>query len=688
MRNCLIPRAQARLRVRQCSPAYGLPSKCGVRHSRFLQSAARKPSNEAIVSPFGKNWSSNKRIEVINEQFCDDVFERARPYLEDDRPSIILDINPGWGILSSKLNEKLQPDLHVLVEPRLRIYKTFLQELAKRKGVELYGEDIKYSSPGIDWMKILEKHVLHTEAAKKKNILFLTNFSDESLKMVPRIWSHFHTRTLLEHSILHDWRMRFIGVFDRDDAESIHPHQLGTRKKVAIQNVAAARHAFYLAEHDNRELIALRGYETITKSSAAVLKRAAEANVTTPAGREPIQHAPITEFPPSVIYPDRPQHYTENPLFLSIPLFRHRKEFNAAHDEYVAALESSEQARGKPADEKETDEKQTDKRQAAKKRTSEKSATKEVVSEAKLRKLRNQYTRAHSYYNYQLRNWDAAMSLNKKLNQIDRLELNLEAAWMNPTTPPEMLRDMDSTLREARKGWDVLFDKATRHTQVALRPYIDNYRASSGTSLQLIKGSNLAWDSRPFEPLLIRPGDTFRNSRPAAIFYMEPKNPEEILDILSIKIAHERLVEGIEMAHGVIHSFTTRSSEPISFMLEKLFPSESCTDTIKAIPELFRFIPKQLRESAIHAIPSDAESSTANQPPSPDRPLPMSMYDAFEYFPKQKNLNCLDPAVLFKLLRRYMEVMPPVARSCVMVHRTLGGTASQALIRQWTAEDD
>lgn len=554
----------------------------------------------------------------------------------------------------------------MLVEPRIKLYKPYLQELAKRKGVELYGEEIKYSSPGIEWMTILEKHVLHTEAAKKKNILFLINFTDESLKMASRIWSYFHTRTLLENSVLHDWRIRFVGLFDRDDAESLHPHQIGTRKKAAIQNVAAARHAFYLAEHDNRELVALRGYEAITKSSAAALKRAAEANVTTPAGREPIQHEPITEFPRTVDHPDKPPLYTENALFPSIPIFKHRSEFNAKQDEYVASFATTEQ----------TDENPTTKNKT----------TKSTTNEVKLKKLRSEYTKAHSQFNFNLRNWDAAASLNKKLNQIDRLELNLEAAWMDPTTPPETLRDMDSTLRELRTGLDVLADKSTVNTQNVMRPLMDNYRASSGPSLRLIEDSNLAWDSRPFEPLLIRPGDTFRDTRPCAIFYMEAKHPEEIIDTLAVKIAHERFVEGIEMAHGVIHSFTTRAGEPIGPMLERLFPTESCAEVIKAVPELFRFIPKQLRESAIHAFPSDAEPSTTNQPPSPDRPLPMSVYDAFEYFPQQKRLNCLSPHLLFKLLRRYMEVMPPVARSCVMVHRSLGGTASQALIRQWAVE--
>jgi hypothetical protein len=567
----------------------------------------------------------------------------------------------------------------VLVEPRIKLYKPYLEKLATRKGVELYGEGIKYDSATIDWMTILEKHVFHTEAAKKKkNILFLTNFSDESFKMISSTWAQLHTRTLLEHTVLRDWRMRFVGVFDRDDAESIHPHSVGSRKKVAIQNVAAARHAFYLAEHDNREAISLRGYETITKSSAAALKRAAEANITTPAGREPVHHEPITEFPVSVNNPDKPQSYTENDLYPSIPLFNHRKDFNAIQDEYVALLEKSGQSV----------EKQTGKKKTAKKTTGN-STTMGKVSEVKLKKLRTKYNDAYAQYCFHLRNWDNATTLNEHLNKIDRLELNLEAAWMDPTTPPEMLREMDSTLRKLRKAFDVLVEESTVQTQNLLKPYIDNYRMSSGTSLQLVKGSNLAWDYRPFEPLLIRPGDTFRDSRACSIFYMEPKSPDEILDTLSIKIAHERLVEGIEMAHSVIHSFTTRASEPISFMLEKLFPAETCTDTIKAIPELFRYIPKQLRESAIHAYPSEAEPSETNQPPpSSDRPLPMSVYDAFEYLPQQKHLNCLSPSVLFKLLRRYMILMPPFARSCLMVHRSLGGTASQTLIRQWTPEDE
>lgn len=579
----------------------------------------------------------------------------------------------------------------MLVEPRIRMYKPYLEKLATRKGVELHGEPIKYSSPGIDWMTILEKHVLHTEAAKKKNILFLTNFSDESLNIVPSIWALFYTRTLLSNPVLHDWRIRSIGIFDRDDAELIHPRQMGSRKKVALQNVAAARHAFYLAEHDNREVMALRGYETITASSAAALKRAEEAGITTPAGRERIQHEPITEFPVSVINPDKPRTYTENTLYPSVPLFNNRKEFNAIQDEYLALLEMSKQSdeTETQADETQAGKKKTGKKQAVKKKTKGNSTSKEEVSEVKLKKLRAKYNDAYAQYCFHLRNSDSAVTLNNHQNKIDRLELNLEAAWMDPTTPPEVLKEMNSTLRDLRTGFDILVGKSTVHTQTLLKPYINNYRMSSGTSLQLIKGSNLAWDSRPFEPLLIRPGDTFRSSRPCSIFYMEPKSPDEILDTMAIKLAHDRFVEGLEMSHSVIHSFTTRASEPISFMLEKLFPGESCADIIKAIPELFRNVPKQLHESAIHAYPSDAEPNGTDQPsPSPERTLPMSVYDAFEYLPQQRNLSCVAPSLLFKLLRRYMIVMPPVARSCVMVHRNLGGSASQTLIRQWSAKDN
>jgi hypothetical protein len=70
MRNCLLLRGRVSLPFRQCHPAYDLPSSCGIRHSRGLQSAARKPSNEKTISPLGKNWTSNRRIEIASEELC------------------------------------------------------------------------------------------------------------------------------------------------------------------------------------------------------------------------------------------------------------------------------------------------------------------------------------------------------------------------------------------------------------------------------------------------------------------------------------------------------------------------------------------------------------------------------------------------------------------------------------------
>ncbi|TLS30851.1 hypothetical protein PpBr36_03950 [Pyricularia pennisetigena] len=76
------------------------------------------------------------RIHVVDEKLCDDVLKFI-PSLERHKGCDIIDMYPGAGLFSQKLNDALQPRSHILLEPEPEIYQKFLEPLLQRPGSRL-----------------------------------------------------------------------------------------------------------------------------------------------------------------------------------------------------------------------------------------------------------------------------------------------------------------------------------------------------------------------------------------------------------------------------------------------------------------------------------------------------------------------------------------------------------------------
>ncbi|KAK0666969.1 hypothetical protein QBC41DRAFT_324801 [Cercophora samala] len=79
-----------------------------------------------------------KRVNIVSEKLCDDVLEYMKPgLLERHKGCDIIDISPGAGLWSRKLNDLLQPRRHVLVEEDYKLYEPFLKPLVEREGTKV-----------------------------------------------------------------------------------------------------------------------------------------------------------------------------------------------------------------------------------------------------------------------------------------------------------------------------------------------------------------------------------------------------------------------------------------------------------------------------------------------------------------------------------------------------------------------
>ncbi|KAH7138177.1 hypothetical protein B0J11DRAFT_574178 [Dendryphion nanum] len=74
------------------------------------------------------------RPQVVSPDLCDDILGSYGDSLKNYKGCDILDINPGAGLWSRKIHDFLQPRSHILLEPEPEIWRKFLDPLIKKPG--------------------------------------------------------------------------------------------------------------------------------------------------------------------------------------------------------------------------------------------------------------------------------------------------------------------------------------------------------------------------------------------------------------------------------------------------------------------------------------------------------------------------------------------------------------------------
>ncbi|KAL2151619.1 hypothetical protein VTH82DRAFT_6717 [Thermothelomyces myriococcoides] len=111
----------------------------------------------------GKNIDKY-RVNIVSEKLCDDTLNYIKSTLTRHEGCDLIDIFPGAGVWSRKLNDLLRPRSHILMEPDEEFYKPYLQPLLDRPGTRLLPES------GIVWEqlnKILSPEVLPHQVERK-----------------------------------------------------------------------------------------------------------------------------------------------------------------------------------------------------------------------------------------------------------------------------------------------------------------------------------------------------------------------------------------------------------------------------------------------------------------------------------------------------------------------------------------
>ncbi|KAK4171476.1 hypothetical protein QBC36DRAFT_249534 [Triangularia setosa] len=255
-----------------------------------------------------KKHADGMRVNIVSDKLCDDVLEYMKPgLLERHKGCDLVDINPGAGLWSRKLNDMLQPRRHILVEEDYGVYEPFLKPLVEREGTKVL------ETPGVVWKELFsalgEEGVLaeqkvrsykaHETPERNDTLLVVMNLLTKSKKRLGQ--SRMGTLTgMVLHQLMNSVRLQ--GLFQKyglvrmliwvDDHEvpGYLPKTVQRRKVGAIQAELSTEWLTQVAGIDRPEDVKLYAYRRDKhidlESMGATLQRMREGGYKTPEGRE------------------------------------------------------------------------------------------------------------------------------------------------------------------------------------------------------------------------------------------------------------------------------------------------------------------------------------------------------------------------------------------------------------------
>ncbi|KAI1799428.1 S-adenosyl-L-methionine-dependent methyltransferase [Daldinia bambusicola] len=205
---------------------------------------SRKDSSEETKA---KVKGDKSRVNIVDEELCDDIISYIGKTLNRHRGCDIIDIYPGSGLWSQKLHEFLDPRSHILMEPDEELYRPFLKPLLDRPNTKLI------PASGLVWRELNSilspEHLPHQPTPDAANL----NQRNDTLLVTANIAFHprktFRSFASIAHLILHQFvdSIRFSGLFQRyglvrmliwarcDDINGLVPKVMQKRKKLALE---------------------------------------------------------------------------------------------------------------------------------------------------------------------------------------------------------------------------------------------------------------------------------------------------------------------------------------------------------------------------------------------------------------------------------------------------------------------
>ncbi|KAI0123545.1 hypothetical protein BJ170DRAFT_712553 [Xylariales sp. AK1849] len=295
--------------------------------------SAKKP--KARKSNQRKKATGDKsRVNIVSESLCDDVFSYVGSSLERHKGCDIIDIYPGAGLWSRKLNEFLKPRSHILLEPDVDLYKPLLQPLLDKPGTTIVPKS------GIIWTDLSSvltpEYLPHQKAIERgskeedqrndtllvtANLAFHPRKKFSGFESVAVLVLHQFIDSIRASSLFQKYgQVRLLVWTRREDKATVLPRCLQHHKRSAIQGELYCEWIREVVETPGNELAWYIRDSVMDRASAlATLKRMQTAKIAMPQGRESEAYKAAKQnlkkgrnIIPGTVCPeyDRPYHQT------------------------------------------------------------------------------------------------------------------------------------------------------------------------------------------------------------------------------------------------------------------------------------------------------------------------------------------------------------------------------------------
>ncbi|KAJ5769292.1 hypothetical protein N7520_003851, partial [Penicillium odoratum] len=528
--------------------------------SSLWEASARFPITQTLHKLYMKRASRRGGFTAgyVSEKLCDDMIQRVSPYLLRNAPVDILDLWPGCGLLSSKLNDLLRPRRHVMIEPNLKLYGPVLQELAESKPCYKFASGEVY---GANWAPIYEKYLPEQirpvpefggTLPKNDTLLVLARPPGTDSKQnhyTPARWWASVMEDCMNQTGLHMYgSVRILVGLNTHELQVVLPRSIHERRRPAMLTENVAFHTFELASvYEPEPWYTLKTWKSIERNKQRVAERTAEKGVITPPGREPpaLQMAPQSPASRNKV-PYNPRARTE------------------AHYRYEKAIRKSEELSKTKSDD-----------------PTPKTKSK-VHIEAR--------TARHAL------NFDNLCSFTREdisndLSAIDDCVRKLSRAAADPKMTADELKKLDQEI-ETRKA-AATQKQAESHYRVSRGwdRFLDDARIEACSNK--LDDSVLLWDRRPFEPLLIEEDEVFPRL-PETTLYFEADEHAVLARKLN-KFAQKDRQPLMQLFQAMTLSFGSGNQISIAELADRLFPGRAANDIVKDIPSLAKYAGKRLK---------------------------------------------------------------------------------------------
>ncbi|EFW13195.1 conserved hypothetical protein [Coccidioides posadasii str. Silveira] len=512
-------------------------------------------------SPSLSAASRDHAIHINSERLCDDVLERLAPTFHNTGPIDIIDLYPGIGLWSRKVNELLKPRRHILLEPNEKDYLPHLQPLLdrspnyrllpwepldERKLATLFSEE---------YLPEQLKRVLGPQGRIQVNpsLLILANMTRHRNSYSKKIFTFLrHLESCFDQTLFHQRGLgRMISLFSAADAENVLPRKLFGRRSLAGLQMQRRQKSYSLLGAPMRVTMP-HSREVISgidpQEQLQLARRMPGSLLREIESRSPIELAPeaLALRPSDIPHFKRPRQDWHN-------------GFLELYEEY------KQNAKDNPGSTKLPDPK------------------KESLFMVQRKRLLLENRESHII----------ADCLEKGL-AIDDVHAQLRSIMQKGKPYPVSTPELVSKLEALTSEYDAVFSQLSMLSKLRAVQHIQEVRAyNNNTDSTDCHTPLLLWDRRVAEPLRIKQ-EELQPPIPCGIidFHPNPSSPmlRTLQEYTSANKSREDYLDMISLFKQLIRIISRGNATAVDrSLLHPLFPGRPVTDLVEAIPSLRKF---------------------------------------------------------------------------------------------------